>query len=338
MTQKLLASGLDKVTLQQVYTQILRSRRLDERLGLLQRTGKTSFNVSGQGQEIGQAAMAMAFEPEKDYFLPYYRDMTAFMFWGATPKEILLDSFGRAAGPSSHGMQMPNHYGSKKLHAVSQASTVSSQFPLATGVAYGAVLDQSDRLTLVTTGEGSTAEGEFHEALNFAGVAQLPVIFVIENNGYAISTPDKEEFAAHSLADRGAGYGMPGIDVDGLDFTATYLAFKEAVTRARAGEGPTLVNLNVIRLLDHTSDDNQRIYRSEAELKALQAKDPLKTLTAQVIAEGIFTEAEIATLEQQLKKEINLATDQAEAAPAPDLSVLGQQVFAPVEKETGIYG
>lgn len=338
MTKKLLDSGLDKATLQQVYRKILSSRRLDERLGLLQRTGKTSFNVSGQGQEIGQAAMVMAFDNQKDFFLPYYRDMTAFLFWGATSKDILLDSFGRAQGPSSHGMQMPNHYGAKALNVVSQSSTVSSQFPLATGVAYSALLDHSDRLALVTTGEGSTAEGEFHEALNFAGVAKLPVIFVIEDNGYAISTPDKEEFAARTLADRGPAYGMPGVDVDGLDFTATYLAFKEAVANGRKGNGPTLINLNVLRLLDHTSDDNQRIYRSDSELKALKEKDPLKTITAQVLAEGIFTQEALDDLEVQIKKEINLATDQAEAAPAPDLNVLGQQVFAPVEKGTGIYG
>ena len=338
MTKKLRDSGSDTQTLQHVYTKILRARRLDERLNLLQRSGKVAFNVSGQGQEVAQAAMVLAFDTTKDYFLPYYRDMTAFMFWGATPKDILLDSFGRQAGPSAHGMQMPNHYGAKKLRVVSQASTVASQLPLATGVAYGALLDQSDRLTLVTTGEGATAEGEFHEALNFAGVAQLPLIFVIENNGYAISTPDKEEFAAKTLADRGQAYGLPGIDVDGLDFTATYLAFQKVVARAKAGKGPSLVNLNVIRLLDHTSDDNQRIYRSKAELAALKAQDPLQTMTKQVLAEKIFTQAQLTALEQQLKKEINVATDQAEAAPLPDLAALSQQVFAPIAKETGIYG
>lgn len=338
MTKKLRDSGLDTETLQEVYTQILRARRLDQRLGLLQRAGKVAFNVSGQGQEIAQAAMVLAFDTQKDYFLPYYRDMTAFMLWGATPKDILLDSFGRADGPSSHGMQMPNHYSAKALNVVSQASTVASQLPLATGVAYGALLDQSDRLTLVTTGEGATAEGEFHEALNFAGVACLPLIFVIENNGYAISTPDKEEFAAKTLADRGQAYGMPGIDVDGLDFTATYLAFQKIVARARQGQGPTLVNLKVLRLLDHTSDDNQRIYRSKEELAALKAHDPLKTMTAQVLAEKIFTQAQLDDLEHQIKKEINVATDQAEAAPLPDLAVLQQQVFAPIVEGDGIYG
>ncbi|WP_416353370.1 thiamine pyrophosphate-dependent dehydrogenase E1 component subunit alpha [Agrilactobacillus fermenti] len=338
MTAQLLDSGLSKTTLQTIYKQILSARRLDERLIQLQRTGKTSFNVSGQGQEIGQAAMVAAFDVKKDYFLPYYRDMTAFMLWGATMKDILLDSFGRAEGPSSHGRQMPNHYGAKHLNVVSQASTVASQFPLATGVAYSARLEQSDRVTLVTTGEGSTAEGEFHEALNFAGVAKLPAIFVIENNHYAISTPSNEEYAAKNLADRGAAYGIKGVDVDGLDFTATYLAFKDAVARARTGVGATLINLNVIRLLDHTSDDNQRIYRSKAELAALKAKDPLKTMTQQVLAEDIYTQAELDDLEAAIKKQINVATDQAEAAPLPDVASLTEQVYAPKEKGNGIYG
>lgn len=338
MTEKLLASGLTKDQLRQAYTQILRSRRLDERMGQLQRTGKTSFNVSGQGHEIGQAGMALACDPSKDYFLPYFRDMTAFMIWGATPKEILMDSFGRAAGPSSHGMQMPNHYSNSRLNVISQASTVASQFPVATGVAYSSILDKNDRVTVVTVGEGATGEGEFHEALNFAGVAKLPLIFVVQNNGYAISTPTNEEFAAKSLADRGQGYGMPGVDVDGLDFTATYLAFQKAVQAARNGDGPTLINMHVLRLLDHTSDDNQKIYRSEAEIKDAWAHDPLKTMTAQVLAENIFTQAELDDLESQLKKEINQATDQAEAAPLPDVSVLGQNIYAPTEKGSGIYG
>ncbi|KRM33113.1 branched-chain alpha-keto acid dehydrogenase, E1 component, subunit alpha [Agrilactobacillus composti DSM 18527 = JCM 14202] len=338
MTRKLQESGLTKAQLRVVYAQILRSRRLDERMLQLQRTGKTSFHTSGQGQEIGQAGMAMAFEPGKDYYLPYYRDMTAFMLFGITAKEILMDSFGRYDGPSGHGLQMPNHYAAKRVKAVSQSSTVASQYPVATGIAYGAKLENSDRVTLVTTGDGSTGEGEFHEALNFAGVAKLPVVFVIENNGYAISTPHNEEYAAKSLALRGQGYGIPGVDVDGLDFTATYLAFKEAVTRARKGDGATLINLHVLRMQDHTSDDNQRIYRSKAELAEVKAADPLKTITQQVLDEGIYTQAELADLEKQLKKDINVATDQAEAAPLPDLSVLSQNVFAPVDKESGIYG
>lgn len=186
-------SGLSKEELIQAYRQVLRGRRLDERLWQLTRIGKTSFNISGQGAEVAQVAMAMAFDPQKDYFLPYYRDMTACLVWGMTSKDILMGSFGKEADPSSHGRQMPNHYGSKEHNIVSFSSTVSTQMPLATGVGYAAQLQKADFVALTTTGEGSANQGEVQEAMNFAGVKKLPVIFVVENNEYAISVPIEEQ-------------------------------------------------------------------------------------------------------------------------------------------------
>lgn len=271
-------SGLSKEELIQAYRQVLRGRRLDERLWQLTRIGKTSFNISGQGAEVAQVAMAMAFDPQKDYFLPYYRDMTACLVWGMTSKDILMGSFGKEADPSSHGRQMPNHYGSKEHNIVSFSSTVSTQMPLATGVGYAAQLQKADFVALTTTGEGSANQGEVQEAMNFAGVKKLPVIFVVENNEYAISVPIEEQYANKRMADRAKAYGFEGVTVDGSDFTEVYLAFKEAVKAAREKKGPKLIELMVSRLTSHSADDDQSVYRSKEEIEEMKKNDAVKLL------------------------------------------------------------
>lgn len=270
----------------QAYRQVLRGRRLDERLWQLTRIGKTSFNISCQGAEFAQVAMAMAFDPQKDYFLPYYRDMTACLVWGMTSKDILMGSFGKEADPSSHGRQMPNHYGSKehkpnhygsKEHnIVSFSSTVSTQMPLATGVGYAAQLQKADFVALTTTGEGSVNQGEVQEAMNFAGLKKLPVIFVVENNEYAISVSIEEQYANKRMADRAKAYGFEGVTVDGSDFTEVCLAFKEAVKAARAKKGPKLIELMVSRLTSHSADDDQFVYRSKEEIEEMKKNDAVK--------------------------------------------------------------
>ncbi|AQS54231.1 2-oxoisovalerate dehydrogenase subunit alpha [Jeotgalibaca dankookensis] len=326
--EKLKTTGLSKEELVQAYKDILMGRRLDERLWQLTRIGKTSFNISGQGAEVAQVAMAMAFEPEKDYFLPYYRDMTATLTWGMTPKDIIMGSFGKDADPSSHGRQMPNHYGSKEHNIVSHSSTVSTQIPLATGIAYGAILEKSDFVTLTTTGEGSSNQGEVHEAMNFAGVKNLPVIFGIENNEYAISVGTKEQYAAKKLSDRAIGYGFDGFTVDGNDFAATYLAFKKAVKKARDKKGPTLIEMMVSRLTSHSADDDHTIYRSKEELDSLKEKDPLLAFEKQLIDEGYMTKEEMLELDKDIKAQVNKATDDAEDMPDPTPESLYEQVYA----------
>ncbi|MGX7352509.1 2-oxoisovalerate dehydrogenase subunit alpha [Enterococcus canis] len=321
-------TGLSAEEIVNAYKMVLLGRRLDERLWQLTRIGKTSFNISGQGAEVGQVAMAMAFDREKDYFLPYYRDMSAVMAWGTTTKEILMGSFGKADDPASHGRQMPNHYGDKKNRVVSHSSTVSTQFPVATGVAYGALLGDEDYVTLVTTGEGSANQGEVHEAMNFAGVKKLPMVFAIENNGYAISVGQNEQYSVEKMADRGAAYGMPGIRVDGNDFAATYLAFKKAADRARKLEGPSLIEVMVERLTSHSSDDDQSVYRSKEELEEMKKHDPLTTFQKQLIKEGYMTQADMDALEKEMKDMINQATDEAEAMPDPTPESINDNVWA----------
>lgn len=321
-------SGLSKEEIIQAYREVLRGRRLDERLWQLTRIGKTSFNISGQGAEVAQVAMAMAFDHQKDYFLPYYRDMTACLVWGMTPKDIIMGSFGKEDDPSSHGRQMPNHYGSKEHNIVSFASTVSTQMPLATGVAYGAQLANEDFVALTTTGEGSANQGEVQEAMNFAGVKKLPVIFVVENNEYAISVGIEEQYANEKMSDRAHGYGFTGVTVDGNDFTEVYLTFKKAVKDARDKKGPMLIELMVSRLTSHSADDDQSVYRSKEELEKLKETDALLVFEKQLIDEGYLTKEEIAKIDEEVKEEVNKATDEAEAMPDPKPESMMEQVYA----------
>ena len=321
-------SGLSKEELIQAYRQVLRGRRLDERLWQLTRIGKTSFNISGQGAEVAQVAMAMAFDPQKDYFLPYYRDMTACLVWGMTSKDILMGSFGKEADPSSHGRQMPNHYGSKEHNIVSFSSTVSTQMPLATGVGYAAQLQKADFVALTTTGEGSANQGEVQEAMNFAGVKKLPVIFVVENNEYAISVPIEEQYANKRMADRAKAYGFEGVTVDGSDFTEVYLAFKEAVKASRGKKGPKLIELMVCRLTSHSADDDQSVYRSKEEIEEMKKNDAVKLFEKQLLEEGYLTAEDIAKIDEEIRAEINQATDEAEAMPDPVPTSILEEVYA----------
>ena len=321
-------SGLSTEEVVQAYREVIRGRRLDERLWQLTRIGKTSFNISGQGAEVAQVAMAMAFDHKKDYFLPYYRDMTASLVWGMTNKDILLGSFGKDADPSSHGRMMPNHYGSKEHNIVAFSSTVSTQLPLATGVAYSAQLEKADFVTLTCTGEGSANQGEVQEAMNFAGVKKLPVIFVIENNAYAISTPIDEQYANEKMSDRAHGYGFEGIRVDGNDFTEVYLTFQKAVKDARAGKGPKLVELMVSRLTSHSADDDQTVYRSKEEIESMKEKDPIDAMEKQLIAEGYLTREEMDAIDAEIRAQIDKDTDEAEAMPDPTPESLYEEVYA----------
>lgn len=321
-------SGLSKEELIQAYRQVLRGRRLDERLWQLTRIGKTSFNISGQGAEVAQVAMAMAFDPQKDYFLPYYRDMTACLVWGMTSKDILMGSFGKEADPSSHGRQMPNHYGSKEHNIVSFSSTVSTQMPLATGVGYAAQLQKADFVALTTTGEGSANQGEVQEAMNFAGVKKLPVIFVVENNEYAISVPIEEQYANKRMADRAKAYGFEGVTVDGSDFTEVYLAFKEAVKASRGKKGPKLIELMISRLTSHSADDDQSVYRSKEEIEEMKKNDAVKLFEKQLLEEGYLTAEDIAKIDEEIRAEINQATDEAEAMPDPVPTSILEEVYA----------
>lgn len=312
------ALGLTGEDLLAMYRVMLTARRVDERLWVLNRAGKIPFVISCQGHEGAQVGAAFALDRQKDYVLPYYRDVAVVLAFGQTPRDLLLAAYAKADDPNSGGRQMPNHFGSRKHRIVSGSSPVSTQIPHAAGIALAAKMRGDDVVAYVSFGEGSSNQGDFHEGLNFAAVHRLPVVFFCQNNGYAISVPASKELATPSVADRAAGYGIPGVVVDGSDVLGVYHAVKTAVERARRGDGPTLVEAMTVRLTPHSSDDDDRTYRSGEELEDARRRDPLPQLAEYLIASGVADEVLLRALDQEVRAEVDEATAYAEQARDPD--------------------
>ncbi len=304
------------------------ARALDERIWRLSRQGAVPFAVSGRGQEAAQVGLAAALRPGQDYVYPYYRDVALVLHLGVTAQEIMLAAFGRAADPSSAGRQMPHHFSHRRWRIVSGSSPVGTQIPQAAGTALACRLQGEDAVVLVTFGEGASSEGDFHEGLNFAAIHRLPVIFACENNGYAISVPERLQVARPGLAARAAGYGISGVVVDGTDPLATYRAATRAVARARAGLGPTLLELRVVRLDPHTSSDDDATYRPAEERAALPSQDPLPRFRELLLREGLLTPAEAEALDAEIAMAVDEATAAAEASPPPNPQDLLRHVCA----------
>ncbi|MBL0387525.1 thiamine pyrophosphate-dependent dehydrogenase E1 component subunit alpha [Tumebacillus sp. ITR2] len=299
----------------EMYYYMLLARKLDERFWLLNRAGKIPFVISCQGQEAAQVGAAFALDKNTDYVAPYYRDLGVVLAFGQTPTEVMMSAFAKPGDPNSHGRQMPGHFGGKKYRILTGSSPVTTQFPHAVGAALAAKMRGEKSVTFTSTGEGSSNQGDFHEACNFAGVHKLPVIFCVENNGYAISVPLDKQLGNHNTADRALGYGFPGYSIDGNDVLEVYKYFKEAADRARNGEGATLIESRTYRLTPHSSDDDDRSYRAREEVEAAKKKDPLITYAEYLRTNGVLT----AELEQELTdrvmREVNEGTDAAEKAP-----------------------
>ena len=284
----------------EMYKTMLLARRIDERMWLLNRAGKMPFVISCQGQEAAQVGAAFALDRTKDYIAPYYRDVGVVLTFGMTPREIMLHGFGKAEDPNSGGRQMPGHFGQKKNRILTGSSPVATQVPHAVGVGLAAKMEQKDFVSFVTLGEGSTNQGDFHEGLNFAGVHKLPVITMVENNGYAISVPIDKQLGAKRVSDRAIGYGMPGYTVDGNDPLAVYEVVKEARERAANGEGPTLVEALTTRLTAHSSDDDDRVYRDPEEVQKARENDNILKFAAYLEENGVLTES----LKEEIEKEV----------------------------------
>ncbi len=338
------AAQLSVDDLLEFYWFMLLSRRLDERTWAMHRQGKIAFHVSAIGHEALQVAAAFAINRGVDYVYPYYRDLGMVLTIGMTPKEFMLSLFGKEGETSSGARQMPSHWSSKAKRMVTQSSVVAVQVPQAAGTAFGiqyrqkvGLQDPHDptqaRLALCTLGEGSTSQGEWHEGMNWAGVHQLPFICIVENNDYAISVPyDKQ--AKKTVAERAEAYGVHGVTVDGTDPLAMYDVMREAVERAYNGEGSTCIEAKCVRLVPHSSDDDDRTYRSPEELKAIKEGDPLPRFRAYLLEHNILTEEIDAEYEAKIKQMINEAQKAAEAAPYPDPSkhLDYMHTFAPVEE------
>ncbi|WP_336967553.1 3-methyl-2-oxobutanoate dehydrogenase subunit alpha [Bacillus cereus] len=307
--------GLSDEQVLEMFRTMLLARKIDERMWLLNRAGKIPFVISCQGQEAAQVGAAFALDREKDYALPYYRDMGVVLAFGMTAKELMLSAFAKAGDPNSGGRQMPGHFGQKKNRIVTGSSPVTTQVPHAVGIALAGKMEKKDLVTFVTFGEGSSNQGDFHEGANFAGVHKLPVIFMCENNKYAISIPVEKQLACKNVSDRAIGYGMPGYTIDGNDPLAVYKAVKEAADRGRRGEGPTLIETVSYRLTAHSSDDDDRVYRDKEEVEEAKKKDSIITFAAYLKEAGVLTEESEKQMLDEIMHIVNEATEYAENAP-----------------------
>lgn len=307
--------GLSNQTVLDMYETMLLARRLDERMWLLNRSGKIPFVISCQGQEAAQVGAAFALDRKKDYVLPYYRDMGVVLTFGMTAKQLMLSGFAKAEDPNSGGRQMPGHFGQKENRIVTGSSPVTTQVPHAVGIALAGKMQNKDLVTFVTFGEGSSNQGDFHEGANFAGVHKLPVILMCENNQYAISVPVEKQLACERVSDRASGYGMPGVTVNGNDPLEVYKAVKEAADRARSGGGPSLIETVSYRLTPHSSDDDDRSYRAPDEVAEAKTNDPIITFGAYLKENGVLNDELEGEINKRVMKLVNEATEYAENAP-----------------------
>ncbi|QQK75937.1 thiamine pyrophosphate-dependent dehydrogenase E1 component subunit alpha [Salicibibacter cibarius] len=306
--------GLNREQLLEMFQTMLTARKIDERMWLLNRAGKIPFVVSCQGHEAAQVGAAMALDTEKDYLLPYYRDVGMVLHFGMTVKDLMLAGFAKAEDPNSGGRQMPNHFGSKKHRIVTGSSPVTTQVPHAVGIAFAGRIKNDPFVCLTSFGEGSSNQGDFHEAANFAGVHQLPVIFFCENNKYAISVPADRQIATERVSDRAYAYGMPGETVDGNDPLVVYESVKKAADHARDGGGPALIETLSYRLTPHSSDDDDRSYRERDEVDDAKKKDGIITFADYLKEHGLLADADEKDIHERIQKTIDEATEVAETA------------------------
>ena len=312
--------GLDPDTLIRAFRLMHTARRLDDREITLKRQNRIFFQISGAGHEAVQVAAGLVLRPGHDWIYPYYRDRALCLTLGVTPYEMLLQAVGAAADPSSGGRQMPSHWGAPKLNIVTASSPTGTQFVQAVGCAEAGRLlrTNSEEVTLVAGGEGSTSEGEFWEALNAACLRRLPVLFLIEDNGYAISVPIEAQTAGGNVSALVSGF--PHLfrrEVEGVDFLASYRALEEAAAHCRSGRGPALVHAHVVRLYSHSLSDDERMYKTAAERKGELERDPILTFPKLLVDEGILDRHALQLIVHDVDEEIHETTQEALRQEAP---------------------
>src|SRR6202166_4319763 len=347
--------GLTRDQLIQAYRVMYTSRRIDDREILLKRQQKIFFQMSGAGHEGIGAAAGLALKPGYDWFYPYYRDSALCLALGVSPYDMFLQGVGAADDPSSGGRQMPSHWSYPALHIVTQSSPTGSQILQAVGCAeagrylarhpkaaavptssstdyrqFKNVSFQGDEVTYVSLGDGTSSEGEFWEAMNAAALGKLPVIFCVEDNGYAISVPVEVQTAGGSISRLVSGFpDFHFEEVDGTDPMASYAAFQRATRYCREGHGPAFVHAHVSRPYSPSLSDDQRLYRPDSERERDAARDPVSRTQMFLLREGILDEKGINELEKKVEEELQVAVDQALAAPPPRADSVKQYVYSP---------
>jgi len=319
---------LSQETLVEMYWYMLLSRRLDERAWVLHRQGKIAFHISAIGHEAAQVGAVFALRRGQDWVVPYYRDLAMLLALGLTPLEFMLGLMGKRGDPNSGARQMPSHWSLRRVNVVSHSSPVATQACHASGIGLGIKMRGDEAVVLTTIGEGSTSQGEWYEAVNWAAVHRLPVIFMVENNSYAISVRKEQQMAVERVSDKAAGLGLPGVSVDGLDPTQVHAVMSEAVARARAGQGPTVLETRVHRMTPHSSDDDDRTYRPRQEVEAMKGQDPVAGFRARLLGMGVLDEAAEEKLQARAKQEVELAVSQATEAPYPSPEEGSYPVYA----------
>jgi 2-oxoisovalerate dehydrogenase E1 component alpha subunit len=320
--------GLGDDDARDIYRLMVLTRVLDERMWTLNRQGKAPFVTPVRGHEALQVASARALRVGLDWIVTYYRDWGVGLAVGVTVRDCLLSLLGKYEDPFSGGRQLPGHLSVPHLRLLSPSSAVATQIPHAVGLALASQLQGEEAVAVCYFGDGATSEGDFHEALNFAGIHRLPVVFICENNRYAISVPLAQQVPTATIAERAAAYGFPGVRVDGNDPLAVYRVSREALDRARAGQGSTLLDLETYRLLPHSSDDDDRLYRDAAEVAAWEACEPIGRFRARLFELGLWSEADDATLWTATREEVAAAAVAAEQADDPPPEDLLTHLFA----------
>ncbi len=304
------------------------AKSLDDRMQILVKQGRAPFVGSSRGHEGIQVASTAAIGPD-DWLVSHYRGLANAIVRGLTMKEWMLAVFAKAGDPLSAGRNIPGGcFSHPRLKIAPVSQVVAAWVPKASGIAYASKLSGDGAVTLCTFGDGATSQGDFHEGVNFAAAHKLPVVFVCENNGYAISVPIRLQMANPDVAERARGYGIVGVTVDGTDVPSAYAVCKEAVERARRGEGPTLIDAKIWRINSHTSEDNQLKYRTKEEVADAVEHDPIERFEVWLVERGWITTEDAARIRSACDQDASDAADWAEQQPDPVAEDALTNVFA----------
>ena len=322
-----LPEGLSAQDLVDTYARMALARAMDERIWALNRQGKVPIAASSQGHEAAEIGSLLAAQKDGRCFLfPYYRDLALKMTAGLTPTQVMLSFMGKEGDPYSNGRQFPLQGADLPRNIIQISNVVGAGLTQAVGYAFGCRMLGDDTVTLCYFGDGASSQGEAHEAMNFAGVHRLPIVFICENNRYAISVPQRRQMAVEDVASRAAGYGFPGFVIDGLDLLEVYAATRQAIAHARS-QGPALLEMKVERLMPHTTDDDDRRYRPVEELEEVRKRDPVARLAADMVERGFLSQNRVDEIKADALRRVDEATDAAEAASPPDAATLFDAVY-----------
>ena len=322
-----LPTGLTVTDLAEACRQMILVRTMDERIWMMNRQGKVPIAASAQGHEAVQLGSLLAAQKDGDCFLfPYYRDLALKMAVGLTPRQVMLSFMGKEGDPYSGARQFPLQGADLPRRVIQISNVVAAGLTQSVGYALGCRMLGDDTVTICYFGDGATSQGETHEAMNFAAIHQLPIVFICENNKFAISTPQNSQMVIADVAARAEAYGFPGFVVDGLDFMACYEATREAIVHARR-TGPTLVEMKCERFMPHTTDDDDRRYRDRDVLDAARQRDPVVTFPADLVIRGIVSQEQVDGFRAEAVQQVNDATDFADAALPPDASTIYENLY-----------